>query len=149
MLVKGVTVVGNSCWRHQTETFSALQAICVGNSPVPGEFPSQSQWRGALTYSLICTWINGWLNKRMAGDLRRNRAHYDVSVMISRPLGYIQKGGSNVVTLLLYTERWEHAMYLGLIKTPSYWLWDSHYKPETVVSSEQSKSQKGKLYLNF
>ena len=28
-------------WRQQTETFSALLAICVGNSPVPGEFPAQ------------------------------------------------------------------------------------------------------------
>ena len=30
-----------SWWRHQTETFSALLAICAGNSPVPGEFPAQ------------------------------------------------------------------------------------------------------------
>ena len=30
-----------SWWRHQMETFSALLAICVGNSPVPGEFPAQ------------------------------------------------------------------------------------------------------------
>ena len=28
-------------WRHQMETFSALLAICVGNSPVSGEFPAQ------------------------------------------------------------------------------------------------------------
>ena len=28
-------------WRHQMETFSALLAICTGNSPVPGEFPAQ------------------------------------------------------------------------------------------------------------
>ena len=28
-------------WRHQLETFSALLALCVGNSPVAGEFPSQ------------------------------------------------------------------------------------------------------------
>ena len=28
-------------WRHQMETFSALLVICVGNSPVPGEFPTQ------------------------------------------------------------------------------------------------------------
>ena len=26
-------------------------------------------------------WINGWVNNREAGDLRRYRAHYDVSVM--------------------------------------------------------------------
>ena len=30
-----------SWWRHQMETFSALLALCAGNSPVPGEFPSQ------------------------------------------------------------------------------------------------------------
>ena len=28
-------------WRHQMETFSALLVICAGNSPVPGEFPTQ------------------------------------------------------------------------------------------------------------
>ena len=30
-------------WRNQMETFSSLLAICVGNSPVPGEFPAQRQ----------------------------------------------------------------------------------------------------------
>ena len=30
-----------SWWRHQMETFSALLALCAGNSPDPGEFPSQ------------------------------------------------------------------------------------------------------------
>ena len=30
-----------SWWRHQMETFSALLAIFAGNSPVPGEFPTQ------------------------------------------------------------------------------------------------------------
>ena len=28
-------------WHHQMETFSALLALCAGNSPVTGEFPSQ------------------------------------------------------------------------------------------------------------
>ena len=28
-------------WRHQMETYSALLAICAGNSPVTGEFPAQ------------------------------------------------------------------------------------------------------------
>ena len=31
----------NSRWRHQMETFSALLALCAGNSPVSGEFPAQ------------------------------------------------------------------------------------------------------------
>ena len=30
----------NAWWRHQMETFSALLAICAGNSPVTGEFPA-------------------------------------------------------------------------------------------------------------
>ena len=34
-----------------------------------------------LMFSLICVWINGWVNNREAGDLRRYRAHYDVTIM--------------------------------------------------------------------
>ena len=34
-------LIQNPWWRHQMETFSALLAICAGNSPVPGEFPAQ------------------------------------------------------------------------------------------------------------
>ena len=30
-----------SWWRHQMKKKSALQTLCVGNSPVTGEFPSQ------------------------------------------------------------------------------------------------------------
>ena len=48
--------------------------------------PSKGQWHGALMFSLICAWINDWVNNRKAGDLRRHRAHYDVSVMIIRLL---------------------------------------------------------------
>ena len=33
-------------------------------------------------FSLICFWINGWVNNCEAGDLRRYRAHCDVIVMI-------------------------------------------------------------------
>ena len=32
-------------------------------------------------FSLIYAWINGWVNNREAGDLRRHRAHYDAIVM--------------------------------------------------------------------
>ena len=35
-------------------------------------------------FYLICVWINGWVNNREAGDLRRHLGHYDVSVMITR-----------------------------------------------------------------
>ena len=45
--------------------------------------PHKGQWRGALMFSLICAWLNGWVNNCKAGDLRRNRPHYDDSVMES------------------------------------------------------------------
>ena len=44
-------------------------------------YPHKGQWRGALMFSLICVWINSWVNNCEAGDLRRYRAHYDVTVM--------------------------------------------------------------------
>ena len=70
-----------SWWRHQMETFSALLALCAGNSPVPVNSPHKGQWRGALMFTLICARINDWVNNREAGDLRRLLDHYDVSVM--------------------------------------------------------------------
>ena len=60
---------------------SALLAICAGNSPGPSEFPTQRPVTGAMMFSLTSAWINGWVNNLEAGDLRRNRAHYDVTVM--------------------------------------------------------------------
>ena len=66
-----LTLLTHTWWRHQMETFSALLALCAGNSPVPVNSPHKGQWRGALMFSLICVWINGWVNHREAGDLRR------------------------------------------------------------------------------
>ena len=70
-----------SWWRHQMETISMLLAICVGNSPVTGEFPAQRP----VTLN-VDVFLDLRLNKRLvntgeAGDLRRHRAHYDVTVM--------------------------------------------------------------------
>ena len=53
----------------------------IHRSPVNS--PHKGQWRGALIFSLISVWINGWVkvNNRDAGYLRRYHAHYDVTVM--------------------------------------------------------------------
>ena len=61
------------------EAFSALLAICAGNSPVPGEFPSQRP-----VTRIFDVFFDLRLNKRLskqAGDLRRPLGHYDVRVM--------------------------------------------------------------------
>ena len=63
------------------ETFSVLLALCVGIHWSPVNSPHKGQWHGALIFPLICTWINGWINNREAGDLRPYHAHYDVTVM--------------------------------------------------------------------
>ena len=68
-------------WRHQMEIFSALLAFVRGIHRSPMNSPQKGHWWGALMFSLICTWINGWVSNRGAGDLRRHRAHYGVIVM--------------------------------------------------------------------
>ena len=68
-------------WRHQMETFSRYwpSVLVIHRSPVNS--PHKGQWRGALVFSSICAWTNGWVNNQDAGDLRRHRVHYDLSVM--------------------------------------------------------------------
>ena len=50
----------------------------------PETSPYKGEWRGALMFLWSSPWINGWLNNRKAGDLRRYRAHYDVIVMAGK-----------------------------------------------------------------
>ena len=54
------------------------------NTWSPVNSPPKGQWRGALIFSLISVWINGWVNNHEAGDLRLYRAHYDVIVSARR-----------------------------------------------------------------
>ena len=68
-------------WRHQWKLFPRYWPFVRGIHRSPVNSPHKGQWRGAVMFSLICVWINGWVNNREAGDLRRYRAHYDVSVI--------------------------------------------------------------------
>ena len=52
---------GNTWWRHQMETFSALLSICAGNSLVPGEFPTQRPV--TLSFDVV---FDLCLNKRLS-----------------------------------------------------------------------------------
>ena len=67
-------------WRHQMEHFRRYWPFVQEIHRSPVYSPQKGQWRGALMFSLICAWINGWVNNRKGGDLRRHRAHYDVIV---------------------------------------------------------------------
>ena len=64
-------------WKHFPRYWPFVQGI--HRSPVNS--PHKGQWRGALMFSLIWAWINGWVNNREAGDLRRHRTHCDVTVI--------------------------------------------------------------------
>ena len=64
-------------WIHFPRYWPFVRGI--HQSPVNS--PHKGQWRGALMFSLICTWINGWVNNGEAGDSRHHRSHYDVTVM--------------------------------------------------------------------
>ena len=64
-------------WKHFPRYWPFMRGIY--RSPVNS--PHEGQWRGALMFSLIYVWINGWVNNRKAGDLRRYCVHYDVFVM--------------------------------------------------------------------
>ena len=54
--------------------FFALLAFVRGIHRLPVDSPHKGQWRGALMFSLICDWTDGWPNNRDASDLRR---HYN------------------------------------------------------------------------
>ena len=67
------------------ETFSALLALCAGNSPVTGQFHAQRP----VTRSFEVFFDLRWVNNREAGDLRRQRAHYGVIVMENMQIALI------------------------------------------------------------
>ena len=74
------------CWhRINVSTMAQFQigmmTISNGDIWLSVNSPHKGQWRETLMFSLICPWLNGWVNNGEAGDLRRHRAHYDVTVM--------------------------------------------------------------------
>ena len=91
------------------ETFPALLAICAGNSPVTGKFPAQRPVTRSFMFSLICAWINGWVNNGEAGDLRRHRAHYDVAIMVTGALS--SSGPSSLYHNIVIVLQKRHFVY--------------------------------------
>ena len=51
-------------WKHFPRYWPFVRGI--HRSPVNS--PHKGQWRGALMFSLICAWINGWVNNSEPGD---------------------------------------------------------------------------------
>ena len=72
----------HSWWCHQMEIFSALLALCEGNPPVTGGFPSQRP----VTRS-FAVFFDLHLTKRATCDLRCHCTHYDITVMYHQSFG--------------------------------------------------------------
>ena len=62
------------------ETSAALEALCEGNPPAIGGFPSQRPMTRSFDVFFDLR-LNKKLSKQSRRDLRRYRAHYDVTVM--------------------------------------------------------------------
>ena len=73
-------ITDNMMTSSNENIFRVTGHLC-GEFTGPVNSPHKGQCRGALMFSLICVWVNDWVNNREAGDLRRYRAHYDVIVM--------------------------------------------------------------------
>ena len=98
-------------WKH----FSCYRPSVRGIHWSPVNSPHKGHWRGALMFSLICAWINKWVNNRAAGDLRRHRVHYDVTVMECHSRNNVKSSG----TALTYWGRVTHICVSKLTITGS------------------------------
>ena len=75
-------------WKH----FLSYWPFVRGIHQSPVNSPHKDQWHGPLMFSLICIWINDWINNHEAGDLIGYHTHYDVIVMVIKSDGnYIQQ----------------------------------------------------------
>ena len=108
----------------------------IHRSPVNSPF--KGQWHGALMFSLICIWINDWVNKHEAGNSRRYRAHYDVIVLatalhwweinIASGNGLVLSGAKSLPEPKLKKVLWCHSSLGHNELTPILWnMWHSWY----------------------
>ena len=67
-------------WKH----FPGYWPLVMEIHRSPVNSPHIGKWRRGLMFSLICAWTTGWVNNRDAGDLSRQCAHYDVTLMLPR-----------------------------------------------------------------
>ena len=120
-------------WRHQMETFSALLAICAGNSPVPGEFPTQRPVTRSFGVffdlrlnerSSKQSW--GWWLDKLSCPLwrhdskwptksRTQRKHSGLRLEISGTDGYTSK--RNIFRVSVSPEWWGHGWNVFVAQT--------------------------------
>ena len=92
-------------------TFRVSGPLCGEFTGSPSNSPHRGHWRGALMFSLICAWINSWVDNRKAGDLRRHRAHYYVIVMICLKFRrWFQRWDNNICRTIFLVKHPAHVL---------------------------------------
>ena len=78
--MKGHRNIAATWWRYQRETFSALLAICAGNSPVTGEFPAQRPVTRSFDvfFDLLSKQSWGWWFETLSRPLWRHCNECDI-----------------------------------------------------------------------
>ena len=114
-------------WRHEMEKFPRYWPFVRGIHRSPVNSPHKGQWRGPLMFSLICVWINGWINNRKAGDLRRHPVHYDVIVMKGELWGVLWVHSLNKVIAFFLSYRFQYRVIFNRgiwrVYNIELWLW--------------------------
>ena len=118
-----------SWWRHQMETFSALLAICAGNSPVTDEFPAQRPVTRSFDV-FFDLHPNKWLSKQSWGWwFETPSCHYDVTVICvqsgSKEICAISHSASTGISPLNLIRHLDHVIrgpfsWHGLILIPAW-----------------------------
>ena len=100
-------------WKHSPRYWPFVRGI--HRSPVNSLHKGQGC--GVLMFSLICAWINGWVNNRDAGDLRRHRAYYDVIVLwFEREFVWVRKRTRMRVNISERANEWSEWMLFSALK---------------------------------
>ena len=120
------------------ETFSALLAICAGNSPATGEFPMQMPVMQSYDIFFDLLLNNRCRKQWWAGDLRHHRTHYDTTVMV-HPKHYAHNCALFIL-LGFDTDRLTHILYLyggfsgtGTQMRLTEWPWNSQFLKMEIV----------------
>ena len=99
-------------WKH----FPRYWPFVWGIYRSPVNSPHRGQWRGALMFSFICDWINGWVNNREAGDLRRHLAHYDVTLIVMYT--YVIKWMNTWIYMYIHLRLYSNMYMYRYVKNP-------------------------------
>ena len=131
--------------------FCVTGPLC-GEITGPGDFPTQRPVTRSFDVSLICVWINGWVNNREAGDLRRYRGHYDVIVMGIFCLSHVSMTWNRFPYYWLFMKKihqWIHPQSVnsGIVLRNPYllsWTKENHnpwyWKPRVIMMTSSNRN---------